>query len=100
MPSSADLPFGDNGPVSAIEKPIVSGWPDGACACAGATNNAVAAANEATKPRQFGRTVMLFLQFGCALWCLETEFLAIPWRAHPTLRRRARRSYEALPIAR
>ena len=64
MPSSADLPFGDSGPVSAIEKPILIGSPAGAWALAGPQTTAAKAApkNEAAMPRQFSRPIMFFLQ--------------------------------------
>src|SRR6516162_7898787 len=52
-PSSACLPLAASGPVSAMEKPILIGSPDGAWACDGVKNTAIAAAakNEATAPR-------------------------------------------------
>jgi len=60
MPSSACLPLAASGPVSAMEKPMVTGWPDGAWAFAGVNNTATAAAakNEATAPRHFSRASM------------------------------------------
>src|SRR5262245_32403303 len=80
MPSSACLPLAASGPVSAMEKPIVTGWPDGAWAFAGVKNTATAAAakNEATAPRHFSRASMrssswLMFDLGFLL-----GFLAIP----------------------
>src|SRR5262245_53111034 len=60
MPSSACLPLAASGPVSAMEKPIVTGWPYGAWAFAGGKNTATAAEakNEATAPRHFSRASM------------------------------------------
>src|SRR6266540_4475343 len=64
MPSSACLPLGASGPVSAIEKPILIGSPVGAWALAGLQTAAASAApkNEAAMPRQLIRPIMFFLQ--------------------------------------
>src|SRR5262245_56321194 len=79
MPSNADLPFGDSGPVSDIEQPTVSGWPDGAWAPAGAGNTARAAVanNEARTPRLFSRESIVFLQLVIVCeWRIAVGFAA------------------------
>src|SRR6185295_15505530 len=60
-PSSACLPLAASGPVRAIEKPTLTGSPDGAWAAAGTVNAAIAAVakNEATTPRRFSCASMV-----------------------------------------
>jgi hypothetical protein len=50
-----------SGPVNAMAKPMVIGWPDGAWAAAGTPDaaRAAAATNEATAPRQFSLADMI-----------------------------------------
>src|SRR5262245_7784291 len=76
-PSSACLPLGPSGPVSAMAKPMVIGWPDGAWALAGVRNRATAAVakNEATTPRRFSRA-----SIASSSWLMRSvarDFLAV-----------------------
>src|SRR5215208_282867 len=89
-PSSACLPLAASGPVNAIPKPMVIGWPDGAWAPAGTPNaaRAAAATNEARAPRHFSLADMTSSRW--LLGWLDRDFLAIPctvWRSLAQYRR-------------
>src|SRR5258705_9480223 len=77
-PSTACLPLAASGPVNAIPKPMVIGWPDGACALAGTRNAARAAVakNEATAPRHFSLADMISSRW-LFRW-FDRDFLALP----------------------
>src|SRR5262245_62125831 len=77
MPSSACLPKPASGPVSAMPKPIVIGWPDSVCACVDFRNatTATAARREGAVLRHFGRASMV----SSAVGFVEPFTSSDPW---------------------
>src|SRR5215468_8090616 len=80
MPSSACLPKPASGPVSAMPKPMVIGWPDSVCACVDFRNatTATAARREVAILRHFGRASMVSSGVGF-VEPFTSELSPIPW---------------------